>query len=216
MNQERSSVHNCRISSRGHPDGGKQVVCLPGATLYELENLLLPLGREPHYVIGSSCIGASVFGGVCNNSGGALVQRGPAYTQMSVHARVDADGNLNLVNHLGIALDGNEEQLLKKLDDGTFTDADVGHDAGFGHDHQYVSHVREIDEPTPARFNADPSRRYESSGSAGKVMVFALRLDTFPVEKGAKVFYIGTNSTDALSEIRRRVLADFEHMQDVV
>ncbi|RQU83604.1 D-lactate dehydrogenase [Burkholderia cenocepacia] len=193
-------------------DGGKQVVCLPGATLYELENLLLPLGREPHSVIGSSCIGASVFGGVCNNSGGALVQRGPAYTQMSVYARVDADGNLHLVNHLGIALEGNEEQLLQKLDDGAFTDADVSHDAGVGHDHQYVSHVREIDAPTPARFNADPSRLYESSGSAGKVMVFALRLDTFPVEKGAKVFYIGTNSTDALSEIRRRVLADFEHM----
>jgi D-lactate dehydrogenase len=57
---------------------GKQVVCLPGATLDQLEKTLKPLGREPHSVIGSSCIGASVFGGVCNNSGGALVQRGPA------------------------------------------------------------------------------------------------------------------------------------------
>ena len=54
-------------------DDGKQVVCLPGATLDQLEKTLKPLGREPHSVIGSSCIGASVFGGVCNNSGGALV-----------------------------------------------------------------------------------------------------------------------------------------------
>ena len=63
---------------------GRQVVCLPGSTLYELENKLAPLGREPHSVIGSSCIGASVLGGVSNNSGGALVQRGPAYTEMAI------------------------------------------------------------------------------------------------------------------------------------
>lgn len=59
-------------------DEGRQVVCLPGATLDVLEKRLAPLGREPHSVIGSSCIGASVLGGVCNNSGGALVRRGPA------------------------------------------------------------------------------------------------------------------------------------------
>lgn len=55
---------------------GKQVVCLPGSTLNTLEKKLLDYDREPHSVIGSSCIGASVLGGVCNNSGGALVQRG--------------------------------------------------------------------------------------------------------------------------------------------
>ncbi|MCB1375963.1 MAG: FAD-binding protein, partial [Rhodobacteraceae bacterium] len=54
---------------------GRQVVCLPGATLDALEKRLRPLGREPHSVIGSSCIGASVLGGICNNSGGALIQR---------------------------------------------------------------------------------------------------------------------------------------------
>ena len=45
-------------------NGGRQVICHPGATLFQLENLLNPLGRNPHSVIGSSCIGASVFGGV--------------------------------------------------------------------------------------------------------------------------------------------------------
>ena len=38
---------------------GKQVVCLPGATLDNLEQILKPYQREPHSVIGSSCIGAS-------------------------------------------------------------------------------------------------------------------------------------------------------------
>ncbi|WP_158900452.1 D-lactate dehydrogenase [Burkholderia sp. L27(2015)] len=191
---------------------GNQVVCLPGATLDQLERTLKPLGREPHSVIGSSCIGASVFGGVCNNSGGALVQRGPAYTEMAVFAQVDASGKLNLVNHLGIRLGSTPEDVLGRLDRGDFSDADVQHDTGAASDRNYVTHVREIDADTPARFNADPHRLYEASGSAGKLMVFAVRLDTFPIEQGAKVFYIGTNQPEVLTEIRRQALHDFTHL----
>ena len=40
-------------------DKGEQVLAWPGTTLYSLEKALKPLGREPHSVIGSSCIGAS-------------------------------------------------------------------------------------------------------------------------------------------------------------
>jgi D-lactate dehydrogenase len=191
---------------------GSQVVCLPGATLDQLEHTLKPLGREPHSVIGSSCIGASVFGGVCNNSGGALVQRGPAYTEMAVYGQVDVTGKLNLVNHLGIRLGGTPEEILGRLDRGDFSDADIRHDAGAASDRNYVTHVREIDAATPARFNADPNRLHEASGSAGKLMVFAVRLDTFPIEQGAKVFYIGTNQPEELTEIRRRALHDFTHL----
>jgi D-lactate dehydrogenase len=193
-------------------DGGKQVVCLPGATLDQLEKTLKPFGREPHSVIGSSCIGASVFGGVCNNSGGALVQRGPAYTEMAVFAQVDTAGKLNLINHLGIELGHAPDDILGRLDHGTFPDADVRHDAGAGSDHRYASHVREIDAGTPARFNADPQRLHDASGSAGKVMVFAVRLDTFPIEQNAKVFYIGTNQPDELTDIRRHALHAFGHL----
>ena len=80
---------------------GEQVLAYPGTTLYSLEKALKPLGREPHSVIGSSCIGASVIGGICNNSGGSLVQRGPAYTEMSLFARINEDGKLTLVNKTG-------------------------------------------------------------------------------------------------------------------
>src|SRR6185312_13819647 len=80
-------------------DEGRQVICLPGATLCQLEKVLEPYDREPHSVIGSSCIGASVIGGICNNSGGALVRRGPAYTEMALFARADGGGQLTLVNH---------------------------------------------------------------------------------------------------------------------
>ncbi|PXW22979.1 D-lactate dehydrogenase [Paraburkholderia caballeronis] len=193
-------------------DGGRQVVCLPGATLDQLEKTLKPIGREPHSVIGSSCIGASVIGGICNNSGGSLVRRGPAYTEMAVYAQVDAQRRLSLVNHLGIELGGTPEDVLARLDRGDLPEHAIRHDAGAASDHRYAEHVRDIDAGTPARYNADPLRLHEASGSAGKVMVFAVRLDTFPIEAGAKVFYIGTNRTDELTAIRRDILGRFSKL----
>ncbi|WP_314420728.1 D-lactate dehydrogenase [Pseudescherichia vulneris] len=193
-------------------DEGKQVLAYPGTTLYALEKALKPLGREPHSVIGSSCIGASVIGGVCNNSGGSLVQRGPAYTEMSLFARIDEQGQLRLVNHLGIDLGETPEQILSKLDDQRVNDADVRHDGRHAHDSDYVERVRDIEADTPARYNADPDRLFESSGCAGKLAVFAVRLDTFAAAKRQQVFYIGTNQPAVLTEIRRHMLANFDNL----
>ena len=193
-------------------DNGEQVLAYPGTTLYSLEKALKPLGREPHSVIGSSCIGASVIGGICNNSGGSLVQRGPAYTEMSLFARIDDQGRLQLVNHLGIKLGETPEQILGKLDDDRIQPGDVLHDQRHGHDHDYINRVRDVEAETPARYNADPDRLFESSGCAGKLAVFAVRLDTFPAETRQQVFYIGTNQTAVLTEIRRHILANFDHL----
>lgn len=193
-------------------DNGEQVLAYPGTTLYSLEKALKPLGREPHSVIGSSCIGASVVGGICNNSGGSLVQRGPAYTEMSLFARIDENGKLQLVNHLGIELGVTPEQILSKLDDDRVKDEDVLHDGRHAHDHDYISRVREIDADTPARYNADPDRLFESSGCAGKLAVFAVRLDTFEAEKNQQVFYIGTNQPEVLTTLRRHILGEFTHL----
>ena len=191
---------------------GRQVVCLPGSTLYELENKLAPLGREPHSVIGSSCIGASVLGGVSNNSGGALVQRGPAYTEMAIFGQVGEDGQLRLVNHLGINLGDDPEAVLTRVQNGDFSDADVTWDAARGHDDRYIQHVRDVDADTPARYNADPARWHEAAGCAGKLVVFAVRLDTFPAEKRSHVFYIGTNDTQELEDLRRHLLTGFDEL----
>ncbi|MGI4857343.1 MAG: D-lactate dehydrogenase [Janthinobacterium lividum] len=190
----------------------QQVVCLPGATLDQLERALKPLGREPHSVIGSSCIGASVFGGVCNNSGGSLVHRGPAYTELAVYAQVDAKGHLRLVNHIGIDLGDTPEQILERLERGHFPEADIRHGTAAASDGEYATHVRQIDAATPARYNADPRRLHDASGSAGKLMVFGVRLDTFASETGARVFYIGTNAARDLTRIRRDILGTFVHL----
>lgn len=192
---------------------GAQVVCLPGSTLFDLETLLRPLGREPHSVIGSSCIGASVMGGICNNSGGALVRRGPAYTELTLYARVNEQGRLELINHLGIALGDDPETMLSRLESGQFTPAEISEAKDrSASDHGYVDHVRQIDADTPARFNADPARLFESSGSAGKVMIFAVRLDTFEKDKETRVFYIGTNDPAELTNLRRAILGNFAHL----
>jgi len=184
---------------------GEQVVCLPGATLDRLERELAPLGREPHSVIGSSCIGASVLGGVCNNSGGALVRRGPAYTELALYAQVQADGSLTLVNHLGIELGDSPEEMLTRLQKGDYSPAEVRNEAARASDAGYAEHVRDVDADTPARFNADPSRLFEASGSAGKLCLFAVRLDTF-VKEASTVFYIGSNDPQDLTELRRYLL----------
>jgi len=205
-------INTLRLTGIQLLNAGHQVVCLPGATLDRLEQLLAPLDREPHSVIGSSCIGASVLGGVCNNSGGALVRRGPAYTEMALFAQVDAQGRLQLVNHLGIALGDDPEQILDRLQRGDYREADVDNATGrAAADPRYAAQVRQVDAPTPARYNADPSRHYEAAGSAGKLAVFAVRLDTFAREP-AEVFYIGSNAMEDLTGIRRHLLTAFERL----
>ncbi|NWK94451.1 D-lactate dehydrogenase [Sphingobium lactosutens] len=189
--------------------GGAQAIALPGTTLYELESALDKVGREPHSVIGSSCLGASVIGGICNNSGGALVQRGPAYTELSLYGQVGADGVLRLVNHLGVALPDDPEAALSMVEAGDIRDSMTeGMDAAAS-DRDYAHQVRLVDAPTPARFNANPERLFEASGSAGKMVVFAVRVDSFAKPKRTSVFYIGTNATSELTRIRRHILSSF-------
>ncbi|KTE99305.1 D-Lactate dehydrogenase [Lacticaseibacillus paracasei] len=71
-------VNGMKIKDLQLINNGEQVLAFPGTTLFHLENELRPLKREPHSVIGSSNLGASVIGGINNNSGGALIRRGPS------------------------------------------------------------------------------------------------------------------------------------------
>jgi len=193
---------------------GEQVVSFPGTTLHTLEKTLKPLNRAPHSVIGSSCLGASIVGGIANNSGGALVKRGPAYTELSLYAWVDEQGQLKLVNHLGIDLGNNPEQILNNLESENFTlETLTTTEKASAND--YIERLRDVDAETPSRFNADTTRLYESSGCAGKVAVFAVRLDTFDVAKKEQTYYIGTNNPDTLTHLRRHILSHFKHIPEV-
>jgi len=205
-------IRTMRIDDIQLLDQVKQIVGFAGSTLFGLEDTLKPYGREPHSVIGSSCIGASIVGGVCNNSGGALVQRGPAYTEMSLFAQVTNDGELQLVNNLGIELGTDPEEVLANLQNKTYQEKDILFPDKRGSDNEYHQRIRDVDAETPSRFNADPRRLYEASGCAGKLAVFAVRIDTFPIPEKHQVFYIGTNDPALMEQMRRDLLSTFTNL----
>ena len=193
----------------------QQALVFAGGTLYRLEELLAPHGKNPHSVIGSSCIGASVIGGICNNSGGSLVKRGPAYTELALFAQLDEQGELELVNHLGFDLGDTPEEILGNLDAGRFDLEGIQLGEGLASDPEYGQRVRDVEAATPSRFNADQRRLHEASGSAGKLAVFAVRVDTFDKPKAEQVFYVGTNEPEQLNEIRRRLLSECAELPEI-
>lgn len=197
-------------------DGGKQVVALPGSTLHELEKELTPINRAPHSVIGSTTIGATVVGGIANNAGGALCKRGSSYTELSLFARVDKEGNLELVNHLGIKnLGETPEEIFKSLEDGKIPIEDISELDKAASDRNYQQRIRKMDADIPNRYNADPNRLYEVSGSAGKVVAFAVRVDTYPMPESKQVFYLGTNNPDDFSRLRKHILGKFSELPEM-
>lgn len=207
-------ISTMRIDDIQLVDSGKQIVGLAGSTLFGLEETLAPYGREPHSVIGSSCIGASIVGGICNNSGGALVKRGPAYTELALFAQIDANGDLSLVNNLGINLGSEPEEILNNLENKRYSDADVQHLDARASDNEYDERVRDVDSDTPSRFNNDGRRLHEASGCAGKLAVFAVRLDTFPIPEKKQVFYVGSNDAAVFTKVRRDILSTFKNLPD--
>lgn len=207
-------ISTMRIDDIQLVDNGKQIVGLAGSTLFGLEETLAPYGREPHSVIGSSCIGASIVGGICNNSGGALVKRGPAYTELALFAQIDANGNLSLVNNLGIHLGSEPEEILNNLENKRYQEKDVYHPDARASDNEYDERVRDVDSDTPSRFNNDGRRLHEASGCAGKLAVFAVRLDTFPIPEKKQVFYVGSNDAAVFTKVRRDILSTFKNLPD--
>ena len=197
-------------------DGGKQVIAFPGSTLHELEGELSSIKRAPHSVIGSTTIGATIVGGIANNAGGALCKRGSSYTELSLYARVNQKGNLELINHLGIEnLGETPEEIFENLEKGSFSKEDIQGMDKAASDREYQNRIRNIDAEIPNRYNADPNRLYEVSGSAGKVVAFAVRVDTYPMPKEKKVFYLGTNNPSDFSKLRKDILKNFSELPEM-
>ena len=203
-------INTMRIDEIHIINDGNQIIGLSGSTLYDLEKKLKPIGKEPHSVIGSTSIGASIVGGVCNNSGGSLVKRGPAYTELALYAKVNRNGKLELVNELGIKLGSKPEEILINLQNKNYRRSDILSSKKLASDDKYSSIVREIDSNKPARYNADKRLLYGVSGSAGKVAVFAVRLDTYNIPQKNQVFYVGSNDSNVFWKLRREILSKFK------
>ena len=193
-------------------DNAQQIIAFPGSTLTELEDALKPYHKEPHSVIGSSCIGASVVGGICNNSGGSLLQRGPAFTEKSLFAHITDDGRLEMVNHLGIDLGDTPEQMIARLEAGEYTTGTAEDWEGKIWADDYAAVIKDIDADTPTRFNGNPQYLHDSAGCAGKVIVFAVRLATFDATPQEDTFYIGTSDERVLLDLRRYLIANLDQL----
>jgi D-lactate dehydrogenase len=189
---------------------GKQIIGFAGSTLYDLEKKIKKYGREPHSVIGSTSIGASITGGICNNSGGSLVHRGPAYTQLALYAKVNESGKLELINELDVNLGSNPKEIFKNLEEKKYDNNDIIYSNKLASDNKYSEIVRDINSNIPARFNSDKRLLYGVSGSAGKVAVFAVRVDTYPKPKESQVFFLGSNNVDVFWKLRRHILLNFK------
>ncbi len=197
-------------------DGGKQAIAFPGSTLHELTEMLKPLGRVPHSVIGSTSIGATVVGGIANNAGGALCKRGSSYTQLAMYARVNEQGRLELVNHLGVeGLGDDPEAILRRLEEGGIEAGDVKAWDVPASDQAYAERIRDLHADVPNRYNTDPRRLFEVSGSAGKVAAFAVRVDTFAAPERRAVFYLGTNDPADFMRLRHDVLSEFKALPEM-
>lgn len=205
-------VNGMKIKDLELINHGEQVLAFPGTTLFQLENALRPLNREPHSVIGSSNLGASVIGGINNNSGGALIRRGPAYTELSLYVWIDENDEMHLVNHLGIDLGDTPEEIITNLENRNFDLNQVPATEHHGSMHNHEEVVRDVDSDQPIRYNANPKELFEVSGSAGHVAALAVRLDTFPKDETTQVFYIGTNNPDELEDIRRHIMTHFKSL----
>ena len=197
-------------------DGGKQVLAFPGATLHELEQVLKPLGRAPHSVIGSTTIGATIVGGIANNAGGALCKRGSSYTELSLFGQVNEDGKLNLVDHLGIKnLGDTPKEIFARLEKGDIPVEDLEGFDKLASDRGYGDRIRDLDAEVPNRYNADPERLFEVSGSAGKVAAFAVRVDTYPVAERKQVFMLGSDDPEDFAILRKHILTQFKDLPDM-
>lgn len=203
-------VNTLRIDDIHLINEGKQIIGFSGSTLYDLEKKLEPINREPHSIIGSTSIGASIIGGVCNNSGGSLVQRGPAFTELALYAKVNSDGELELINELEINLGSSPEEILNNLQNKNYDKLDVINSNKLASDNKYSEIVRQVKSTIPARYNADERLLYNVSGCAGKLAVFAVRLDTYPKSKKNQVFYVGSNNPNDFWKIRRDILKTFK------
>ncbi len=197
-------------------DGGKQILALPGSTLHELEQVLKSVNRVPHSVIGSTSIGATIVGGIANNAGGALCKRGSSYTELSLFAKVNEAGKLELINNLGIKNLGDmPEEIFASLDRGEIPDEDIGDMEKLASDREYQHRIRNLESDVPNRYNADPGRLCDVSGSAGKVAAFAVRLDTYPVPQKTQLFYLGSNDPAHFTSLRRHILQNFNELPEM-
>lgn len=202
-------ISNTRLESIHAVAGStsSQVLCLAGAGIQDLSVRAASMGRESHSVLGSIFLNPTVAAGVALGSGGTQVRKGPAYTERALWCRVNKDGQVEVVNTLGITAES-EEALLRRVERGGLTAADFTDKSSCALPASaagaYSRDVCTLD-GLVSRFNADTTG-IEPCRSEGKVMILATLHDTFPLPSLRKSFWISFESLEAAQAFKREVL----------
>eukprot|EP00667_Euglena_gracilis_P005361 EG_transcript_5401 len=182
---------------------GEKVLCLAGAGILDLGQKLKNLGREAHSVLGSVFLNPAVAAGVAFGSGGTQIRKGPAYTERALYCRITAQGEVEVVDELGI-LSKDTEDLFQKIHSGKLRDEDIdpacqrqASDTG------YRSQVCRFDS-TVSRFNAD-TKGPDPCRCEGKVLILATVHDTFPIPQRTQINWVSCKDFDTAQALKCQV-----------
>mmetsp|Transcript_4244 Transcript_4244/g.9804 ORF Transcript_4244/g.9804 Transcript_4244/m.9804 type:complete len:635 (+) Transcript_4244:2-1906(+) len=199
-------VINMRRLEKILPIGtGQKVLCFAGAGIYSLQEALKPWGRDSHSVLGSIFLNPSVAAGVAFGSGGTQIHKGPAYTDRALYCRVSKDGQVELVNTLGLKAPESPEGILSFLEQATtLTESDVDPKCSRAASYpDYPKHLTTFDGKV-SRYCADVAGE-DCNRSEGKVLILATVHDTFPLPQESKFVWIACKDFATANLIKRKV-----------
>jgi len=198
-------IINVRRLNKIYPIGnGEQVLCFSGAGIFTLAQELEKISRDSHSSLGSIFLDPCVGAGIAFGSGGTQIRKGPAYTEKLLYCKVAQNGEVQLVNTLGV-LAQNDEDLLRKLEAGKLTskDMDLACTAA-GSDASYRDNVCRLDQNV-SRYNAD-LKGPEPNRSEGKVFILASIHDTFPLPKKSELYWVSCKDFEMAQELKSKVV----------
>lgn len=198
-------IINMRKAKKILPVGSSPelALCFAGAGIYQLQSELQKRSRDSHSVLGSIFLNPSVAAGVSYGSGGTQIRKGPAFTERALFCRVKADGEVELVDTLGLKLKG--EKALDFLDSTeTLTEADLDPSCKLPASWpQYRQLLTKLEDKV-SRFNADTTG-VDCNRSEGKVLILATLHDTFPMPKEVKTVWASCKDITLAHQLKREV-----------
>jgi len=203
-------IHTGRLNHI-HMLGDKYALCLAGAGIFDLSVEAAKVGRESHSVLGSMFLNPSVAAGVSFGSGGTQMRKGPAYTDRALWCKVDENGNVSIINTLGL-MSGNTlhssestAEFLQKIEQGGFHEADVKTTGLAASDaERYKSDICVLNSDV-SRFNAD-TRGLEPNRSEGKVFILATLHETFARPSSSSSFWVSCDHLETAQSFKQQVL----------
>jgi len=201
-------VINMRRLTKIMPIGqnAHQVLCFAGAGIFDLQQRLKnEFNRDSHSVLGSIFLNPSVAAGVAFGSGGTQIRKGPVFTERALFCRVTKDGNVELVDTLGMK-GGSGESSLSLLEDKTSLSAEDLDPAASSRPAswpKYTEHITKYDNAV-SRYNADTTG-IDCNRSEGKVMILATIHDTHPLPSTSKLIWVACKDFATCNALKREV-----------